>query len=67
MGELLRWYDREAENPPWIDVLTELRRQAAREGQCAEHVPANTIAIEQYSEKALDIRDYFFNKPYGVG
>jgi hypothetical protein len=37
-----------------------------REGYCY-HVQAITVAIEQYAEKALGNRDYFLNKPYGVG
>ena len=36
-------------------------------GYCAQHVQAITIAIDQYAEKALGNRDYFLNKPYGVG
>ena len=28
---------------------------------------AITVAIDQYAEKALGNRDYFLNKPYGVG
>ena len=32
-----------------------------------QHVQAITVAIDQYSEKALGNRDYFLNKPYGVG
>lgn len=67
MGEPLNWYDDNADNPPWIDALAELRRQATREGHCAQHVQAITIAIDQYAEKALGNRDYFLNKPYGVG
>jgi hypothetical protein len=31
------------------------------------HVQAITVAIDQYAEKALGNRDYFLNKPYGVG
>ena len=26
-----------------------------------------TVAIDKYAEKALGNRDYFLNKPYGVG
>jgi hypothetical protein len=32
-----------------------------------QHVQAITVAIDQYAEKALGNRDYFLNKPYGVG
>jgi len=30
-------------------------------------VQAITVAIDQYAEKALGNRDYFLNKPDGVG
>ena len=43
------------------------RQRAAREGHCFQHVQAITIAIDQYAEKTLGNRDYFLNKPYGVG
>jgi hypothetical protein len=36
-------------------------------GYCYQHVQAITVAIDQYAEKALGNRDYFLNKPYGVG
>ena len=29
--------------------------------------PRLTLAIDQYAEKALGNRNYFLNKPYGVG
>ena len=32
-----------------------------------QHVQAITVAIDQYAEKALGNRDYFLNRPYGVG
>lgn len=47
----MQWYDDKADNPPWIDALAELRRQAAREGHCALHVQAITIAIDQYAQR----------------
>lgn len=67
MAETLRWYDEKADNSPWLDALAELRQHAAREGHCYQHVQAITVAIDQYAEKALGNRDYFLNKPYGVG
>ena len=67
MREQLKWYDEEAANSPWLDALAELRQRATREGHCYQHVPAITVAIDQYAEKALGNRDYFLNKPYGVG
>ena len=44
-----------------------LRQRGAREGSCFQHVQAITVAIDRYAEKALCNRDYFLNKPYGVG
>jgi hypothetical protein len=67
MSEHLKWYDDKADNSPWIDALADLRQRATREGYCYQHVQAITVAIDQYAEKALGNRDYFLNKPYGVG
>ena len=63
----LQWYDEKADNAPWIDALAELRHRATRDGHCVSHVQAITIAIDQYAESALGNRDYFLNKPCGVG
>jgi hypothetical protein len=40
---------------------------APREGWRYQHVQAIIVAIDQYAEAALGNRDYFLNKPYGVG
>jgi hypothetical protein len=65
MPEQLKWYDESADNTPWLNALTELRQRATREGY--QHVQAITVAIDQDAEKGLGNRDYFLNKPYGVG
>ena len=67
MREQLKWHDDKADNSPWLNALAELRQRATREGHCFQHVQAITVAIDQYAEKALGNRDYFLNKPYGVG
>ena len=67
MAQRLQWYDVNADNQPWIKALAELRQRATREGHCHQHVQAINVAIDQYAEKALGNRDYFLNKPYGVG
>ena len=67
MREQLKWHDEKADNSPWINALAELRQRATREGHCFQHVQAITVAIDQYAEKALGNRDFFLNKPYGVG
>jgi hypothetical protein len=54
-----KWYDDKGDNPPWIRALADVRHMATMEGYCFQHV--------QYAEKALGNRDYFLNKPYGVG
>jgi hypothetical protein len=68
MAEPLKWYDEKAaDNSPWLKALAEVRHRATREGWCYQHVQAITVAIDQYAEKALGNRDYFLNKPYGIG
>jgi len=56
-----------ADNPPWIRALAEVRQRATREGWCYQHVQAIIVAIDQYAEKALGNREFFLNKPYGIG
>ena len=63
----LKWYDRDADNPPWIKALAEVRLRATREGWCHAHVQAIVVAIDQYAEAALGNRDYFLNKPHSIG
>jgi hypothetical protein len=62
-----RWYDDKADNPPWIKALADVRRMATMEGYCFQHVQAIIVAIDQYAEKGLGNREYFLNKPYGIG
>jgi hypothetical protein len=40
MREPVQWYDDNADNPPWIKALAEVRRLAPREGWCYQHVQA---------------------------
>lgn len=40
---------------------------APREGWHYQHVQAITAAIDQYADAALGDREYFLNKPYGIG
>jgi hypothetical protein len=67
MREPLQWYDDKADNPPWIKALAEVRRLAPREGWRYHHVQAIIVAIDQYAEAALGNREFFLNKPYGIG
>jgi hypothetical protein len=63
----VNWYDEQADNPPWIKALAEVRHRATREGYCYQHVQAIIVAIDQYAEKALGNREYFLNKPQRIG
>jgi hypothetical protein len=60
-----KWYDPNADNPPWIKALAEVRLLAPREGWCYQHVQAIIVSIDQYAEAALGDREYFLNRPYG--
>jgi hypothetical protein len=52
----LVWYDPNAENPPWIKALADVRRMGTLEGYCFHHVQAIMLAIDQYAETALGNR-----------
>jgi hypothetical protein len=67
MREPLKWCDGNADNPLWIKALAEVRHLASREGWRYQHVQAIIVAIDQYDESALGNRDYFLNKPHGIG
>ena len=38
--EPLKWYDENADNPPLVKTLAEVRHRATREGWCRPHVHA---------------------------
>ena len=67
MRDELKWYDHNADNPPWIKALAEVRHLGPREGWRYQHVQAIIVAIDQYAEAALRNREFFLNKPYGIG
>jgi hypothetical protein len=68
MSEPLKWYDANAaDNPPWIKALAEVRRLACHEGWRYHHVQAIIVSIDPYAESALGNREYFLNRPYGIG
>jgi hypothetical protein len=51
MAEPLRWYDeKNADNPPWVAALADVRRLATREGYCFQHVQVIIVAIDQCRE-----------------
>jgi hypothetical protein len=67
MREPTKWSDDNADNPLWIKTLAEVRRLAPREGWRYQHVQAIIVSIDQYAEAALGNREFFLNKPYGIG
>jgi hypothetical protein len=59
---------RERDRQPTVDkALAEVRHLACREGWRYQHVQAIIVAIDQYAEAALGNREFFLNKPYGIG
>jgi hypothetical protein len=40
---------------------------ACHEGWRYHHVQAIIVSIDQYAESALGNREYFLNRPYGIG
>jgi hypothetical protein len=64
---MMRWFVDETDPPPVMKALDEERHQLAREGWCYRHVRAIMVAIDQYAEAATGNREYFLNKPHGVG
>jgi hypothetical protein len=49
------------------DAAVQMIDTSTREGWCYHHVQAIIVSIDQYAEKALGNREYFLNKPYGIG
>jgi hypothetical protein len=66
MANAIKWYDQNAENPPWIKALADVRRMGMFEGYCY-HYQAMMLAIDQYAETALGNREYFLNWPHCIG
>ena len=67
MSKSLEWYDHNANNPPFIKALAEVRQLAPREGWRYQHVQAIIVSIDQYAEAALGNREFFLNKPQSIG
>ena len=63
----MRYFDDEKDPTPFLRALEETRRLATREGWCYQHVQAIIVAIDQYAEAATGNRDFFLNKPQGLG
>jgi hypothetical protein len=64
---VVKHYQDDPNPPPFIKALAEVRQLATREGWCYQHVQSIAVAIDQYAAKAFGSRDYFLNKPYGIG
>jgi hypothetical protein len=67
MAKGMQWYEPNMENSPWIKALAEVRILGTREGFCFDHVQAIMLAIDQYAETALGNRQFFLNRPHGIG
>jgi hypothetical protein len=53
----VRYFSDEPELSPFLKALNEVRRLAAREGFCYQHVQAITVSIDQYAEAATPVSD----------
>jgi hypothetical protein len=63
---MVRWFDDEKDDPPFLKALQETRRQARQEGWCYQHVQAIIVAIDQYAEAATGNRNFFLKKPHSL-
>jgi hypothetical protein len=64
----LKYYDANAkDNPEFLKALAEVRRIGVHEGWCYHHVRAILMSIDQYAEAATGNREFFWNRPYGIG
>jgi hypothetical protein len=55
--------DDKADNPPRITPLVNIPFQAILEGYYYHHVQAIIVATDQYPEAALEVREFFPNRP----
>ena len=46
----MKHFQDDADPPPFIKALAEVRQLATREGWCYQHVQAIIVAIDQYAE-----------------
>jgi hypothetical protein len=53
--------------PPRLKALADVRQIGSREEYCYHHVQAILLTIDQYAESALGNREFFLNKPHGIG
>jgi hypothetical protein len=51
-----KWYDPNADNPPWIKALADVRHVAAREGYCFQGVRL-AFGAERRSRDTRDTTD----------
>jgi hypothetical protein len=61
------YYGDNADWPPWVKALAEVRRMGPREGWYYQHVQAIMLSIDQYAESALGNREFFLNRPHSIG
>jgi hypothetical protein len=65
--EVVKHFQDDPNQPPFIKALAEVRHLATREGWCYQHVQAIIVAIDQYAEAATGNRNFFLNKPQRIG
>ena len=62
-----KYFSDKDDQPPFLKALAEVRRIGVHEGWCYYQVQAIMMSIDQYAEAATGNREFFWNKPYGIG
>ena len=57
--EVVKHFQDDPNQPPFIKALAEVRHLATRERWCYQHVQAIIVAIDQYAEAATGNRNFF--------
>ena len=61
------WYDPKLDTSEFRAALDKTRRLACREGANWDRVQAVMRAIDDYAEAATGNREYFWDRPVGIG
>jgi hypothetical protein len=62
-----KWYDPNADNPPWIKALAEVRHLAPREGWRTTTSRQSSCLLINTQRRCSATESFFLNKPYRIG
>jgi hypothetical protein len=63
----LKWYDHNADKPAMDQSSGRGPALSPARALVLPSIQAIIVAIDQYAEAALGKREFFLNKPYGIG